>query len=65
MLSRGKITLYSDNKIKLLFLIFYMIKMHLLYVKGVDACSQHDALCPYIMCSYALLIDQMSSATGA
>lgn len=32
MLSRGKITLYSDNKIKLLFLIFYMIKMHLLNV---------------------------------
>jgi hypothetical protein len=58
-------SLYSDNKIKLLFLIIYKIKMHLLNVNVVGAGSQHIALCQYIMHSCASLIDLMSSATGA
>jgi hypothetical protein len=57
-------SLYSDNKIKQLFLTFCVIKMHLLNVKGDDACSQRF-LCQYILCSYASLIDLMSSATRA
>jgi len=56
-------SLYLDNKTKLFFLTFFAIKTHLLNVKGADACSQHVVICQYILCSYASLIDLISSAT--
>jgi len=64
VLACGKVPI-SDNKMKLLFLTFCVIKTHLLNVKGADACSQHVVLCQHILRSYASLIDLMSSATRA